>query len=375
MTTESVVERGDALFIDISRAFAGSPQEEWIPFLPRPGKYTHPRYGVIDVTPEQNAQLVESVKNRVYQEYIPLDAEHETKLSGAVAWIKDMRLNSDSSGDALVAWTPRGAKLIADGRYRYVSPEWFRTWKDPATDEVHSNVIAGGALTTRPFFKDKSLRALVASEEGADVIGDEQPEPVEEPQDPKEASVTTPAENPQQTPPPAQEPSLTSAEVDERITAAKQEFAEQLESARAEAATEKAAREAAEARLAALEHDRRLARFTDMVLDFEGGARWFGDAEKHVSILETLATSFGEDSEVFKTYVEQQSSLAQQIRASSVFEEIGSSQASERGSTEAKLDAMAKEIQKSKPGLTFAQAYTEAISTDEGKKLYAQLSL
>jgi hypothetical protein len=376
------VERGDSFFVDLSGTVYS--EQEWIPFLPKPGKYEHPKYGMVDVTPSQNAELVASVKNRVYQEHIPLDAEHETKLSGAMAWIRDMRLNEDGSGDALVDWTARGLKLVNDGRFRYVSPEWFRSWRDPASEQVHANVIAGGALTTRPFFKDRALRALVASETGADVIGNEEElrfamstckncDKQFEGEGTLCPDCTKKEEQTQMT----EQATITMAEVEERINAVRveitQEFSEQLTAATALAATETAAREAAEARLATLEHERRLAKFTDLVLDYEGGDRWFGDAEQHVQMLETLATSFGEDSAVFTNYVSQQQALAQQLKASDLFREIGSSQAPERGGAEAQIEAMTKKLRSDRPQLSYAQAYTEVLETDEGRKLYAQL--
>jgi len=380
----SLVERGDSLFVDLPSSSSTYTEQEWIPFLPKPGKYEHPKYGIIDVTPGQNAELIASVKNRVYQEHIPLDAEHETKLSGAMAWIRDMRLNEDGSGDALVDWTARGLKLVQDGRFKYVSPEWFRSWRDPASEQVHTNVIAGGALTTRPFFKDRALRALVASENGADVIGNEEElrfamstcktcDKQFEGEGTLCPDCTKKEEQTQMT----EQVTITMAEVEERITAARveitQEFTEQLTTANTLAASERSAREDAEARLATLEHERRVAKFTDLVLDYEGGARWFGDAEQHVTMLETLATSFGETSDVFTGYVNQQQALAAQLRQSALFTEIGSSQAPERGGAEAQIEAMTKQRQADRPQLSYAQAYTEVLSTDEGRKLYAQL--
>ena len=154
----------------VATAFAEDlTKPQWIPFLPKPGVYQHPRYGDVVITPETNAAYVQSVKDCVYQDNIPLDAEHQTKLSGAVAWLKDMRMNSDHSSDALVEWTQRGRTLLAGGQFKYVSAELWDEWTDPASGTVHQHVVGGGAITTRPFFKDKVLRALVASETGVEV--------------------------------------------------------------------------------------------------------------------------------------------------------------------------------------------------------------
>jgi hypothetical protein len=139
---------------------------EWIPILPKPHEYKHPVYGDIKITRARNEQFINNFQNAVYQDELPLDAEHETKLSGAYAWITDMRMNQDDSVDARVRWTPRGKDLVRRGGFRYVSPEWYDKWEDPGTGVVHNDVLVGGALTKRPFFKAPYLRPLVATEQG-----------------------------------------------------------------------------------------------------------------------------------------------------------------------------------------------------------------
>lgn len=146
--------------------FAAAEPPATVNVLPKPGTYKHPQYGAIEITREGNTLFVDNFKNKVYQDKLPVDAEHETKLSGAVAWITALALNRDGSVEASVEWTERGEKLIEDDRFKYVSPEWYDAWKDPATGDEHANVLIGAALTTRPFFKDKALRPLVATEDG-----------------------------------------------------------------------------------------------------------------------------------------------------------------------------------------------------------------
>src|SRR3990172_6867137 len=145
---------------------------ETINVFPEPGTYKHPVWGDIEVTKEGNKQFVENFNAQVYQEHVPIDAEHETKLSGAVGYIKKLNMNDDGSIEAEVEWTDRGQKLIEEDSYRYISPEWYEQWKDPATGDEFENVLIGAALTTRPFFK--GLRSLVASEGHLyDLEGDE----------------------------------------------------------------------------------------------------------------------------------------------------------------------------------------------------------
>ena len=144
--------------------FAMAEAPKTINIFPIPGIYAHPQFGKIHVTREDSQELIDNFNAGVYQEHIPIDAEHETKLSGAVGWITSLTMNKDGSVEAAIDWNDRGEALLEDDRFKYFSPEWFAEWKDPATEEVFSNVLAGGAITTKPFFKDDALRPLVATE-------------------------------------------------------------------------------------------------------------------------------------------------------------------------------------------------------------------
>lgn len=135
-----------------------------VPLMPKPGTYQHPSYGSIALTAARITRFVANVNNRIYQRHIPVDAEHQPKLSGALGYIERAEINADGSADAIVNWEERGKSLIASGGFKYVSPEWYDAWTDPANQARHEDVVIGLALTTRPFFKDGSLRPLVARE-------------------------------------------------------------------------------------------------------------------------------------------------------------------------------------------------------------------
>ena len=135
-----------------------------INIFPVPGTYRHPVWGNMEVTEEGNQLFVDNFNAHVYQKHIPLDAEHETKVSGAVAYFEELYMNEDGSVEAIMEWTPRGEKLLEDDAFKFISPEWYEEWTDPATQKDFENVLIGGALTTRPFFK--GLRSLVANEDG-----------------------------------------------------------------------------------------------------------------------------------------------------------------------------------------------------------------
>ncbi len=123
---------------------AAAEPPETINIFPTPGTYKHPVWGNMEVTKEGNQEFVDNFNNQVYQKHIPLDAEHETKVSGAVAYIEELSMNSDDSVEAKVEWTPRGEKLIEDDAFKFISPEWYEQWTDPATEEEFENVLIGG---------------------------------------------------------------------------------------------------------------------------------------------------------------------------------------------------------------------------------------
>ena len=142
--------------------FSAADPPDTINLFPAPGSFTHPVWGKFEVTEEGNKEFVKNFNAHVYQEQVAIDAEHESKLSGAVGYIQELSLNDDGGVEAAVEWTPRGEKLIKDDSFKYISPEWFEQWTDPASEEEFANVVIGAALTTRPFFK--GLRSLVARE-------------------------------------------------------------------------------------------------------------------------------------------------------------------------------------------------------------------
>jgi hypothetical protein len=327
------------------QALACAEAPEWIPYLPKPGAYTHPRYGEISITRERNARFVANFQGRVYQDRLPIDAEHETKLSGAVGWITAMRVNADGSADAQVEWTDRGRAFFADSRFRYFSPEWYDAWQRPETGETIRDVAIGGALTTRPFFKDPALRPLFASE-GRLTIDD------------------IPPDNTQ-----------GDDMAEEQTTQSYAEIAAQLDALRAENATLRSASETAAAQSTQLAEqiqrmaaERQQERFGALIRN--DGARWFGEAPQHLTVLGTLAQTFGEQSPEFSAYVAQQRAVAEALRSSAAFNEAGQDGGGRGPETaEAKIESLAR-ARAAEKGLPFAQAYTEVLT--ENPALYTE---
>lgn len=156
-------------FSELPFGFMAPPAS--IQVLPKPGSYSHPQYGEIKLTATDLKEFVDNFKEGVYGQDVPIeiDLEHsESDLAkrGAVGYIQGLVPIEDYAGgvSAEVEWTDRGKTILEEDVYKCFSPEWYDEWKHPTTGETYHNILIGGALTTRPFFKNDALRPLAASE-------------------------------------------------------------------------------------------------------------------------------------------------------------------------------------------------------------------
>lgn len=146
----------------------------------------------------------------------------------------------------------------------------------------------------------------------------------------------------------------------------------ELEAAKAEAAEAKRQLAEAEAtnadlrkqgdetakRVGELEKQARTSRFTEM------SKGWPGETKDNLAMLEHLATSSGEESEVFKAHVKTMSAAKAQIETGALFKELGSSQAPE-GSAAAEIEARARKTADESAGkTTYQQAYDQIFASD-----------
>jgi len=84
---------------------------------------------------------------------LPFDVEHMEYL-GAFGWIKSLYTKMTDSGLGLFAqveWTKTGKEFIQEGRFKYTSLTYFKTYKHPESGKVYNYVVTGAALTTKPF--------------------------------------------------------------------------------------------------------------------------------------------------------------------------------------------------------------------------------
>lgn len=361
-----------------------------VPLLPMPGEYEHPAYGLMDLSAVRIAQFVANHNARVYQQHIPIDAEHETKLSGALGYLGDAQIEADGSVTAAVEWTARGEALVGGGGFRYVSPEWYEEWTDPSTGTRLSDVLIGLAITTRPFFKESALPPLVAREPGgaATESATTGTDIVSIKESPMELTEDTTVEQEEET-------VIETPEVTEDVVAAltesvmaelTEQFGEKpsISDPVVREFVEKAAREVATAKANASKSERTAAELqitnARLVEQYElryfseeargrsdaNNTPWIGPVDDHVRMCRFLAEKAGRDSWELATYIQMNRAFAQQLKSSQLFTEIGSAHASTGMGAYDRIEIQAKERQRQTPGLTFEKAFDDVLSSDAG---------
>lgn len=265
------------------------------------GEFEHPKYGHISITPTDLQEMKRLFDENARGQDIPIDVDHEHD-KGAIGWVKG--IDYKESGDAAElwatpAWSEEGAELVKGNKFRYISPH-FGSWSDPEKGEQYDNVLMSVAVTNFPFLK--GMAAVEFSElrdwQEKTLKGDEDMETVKELSEALKATKSK---------------SMELTEQNMKLTE----------------------------RLALVEAENRQRHFTEIVTTNE----WVGDKQGHIKFMERLAASFGEDSDEFKHYVEDQSTHAAQLKESLLFKEAGSSNAANNTlETEAKITALAKEV-------------------------------
>jgi phage I-like protein len=128
------------------------PSSTWIQAMPV-GKYHHPVYGEIDITPERVARFASNVQAKVRGQDLDIDYDHKERSGEAAGWVKQAEARGQDGLWLLVDWTQEAYNKIKSKAYRYFSPEFTDEWEHPSTKVVHKDVLFGGGLTNRPFLK------------------------------------------------------------------------------------------------------------------------------------------------------------------------------------------------------------------------------
>lgn len=130
------------------------------------GKWDHPAYGEMEITTADIAEFVRNFKDKVRRD-LPITAGHDNGMNGgelpAVGWFTELEDRGVNGLWAYVEWLEEGKKLLQERAFKYFSPEFYEKYADPETGETRHNVLVGGALTNKPYFKE--LAPVVAFSE------------------------------------------------------------------------------------------------------------------------------------------------------------------------------------------------------------------
>ena len=156
----------------------GVAVQSWIQAMPL-GKYSHPIYGEIDITPDKVQRFANNVNNRIRTTELDIDYDHKEYNGEAAGWVKQAEPRENGLW-ILVEWTAKAWEAIKSKAYRYFSPEFDDEWSDPKTGEKYTDVLFGGGITNRPFLKD--ILPLNLSEKFSELEGDKNmtPEQIKE---------------------------------------------------------------------------------------------------------------------------------------------------------------------------------------------------
>lgn len=119
------------------------------------GKFKHPVYGTIDITPDRIQKFVDNFNDKVRGIDLDVDYDHKmdpAKGRKAAGWIKELAARANGLF-AKIDWTDEAKQEIGSKNYRYISADFLDKWADQEGKE-HKDVLAGAGLTNRPFLKD-----------------------------------------------------------------------------------------------------------------------------------------------------------------------------------------------------------------------------
>lgn len=135
----------------------------------RVGNWNHPQYGEFNITSDMLDEFIKNFQENKRGIDLAVDINHEPNHK-AVGWIKNLVKKGGDAVFATVEWTKEGLELVKSGAYKYFSPELFFSFRDEESGETIQNLLVGGAITNRPFFK--RMKALAMSESGSNENGE-----------------------------------------------------------------------------------------------------------------------------------------------------------------------------------------------------------
>ncbi len=170
--TFSIMDRKQKYFFRRAASFAevalgGGDKVSTIQIL-RTGSWNHPVYGQFAVNIIDLEDFVRNFRENVRGVKLCVDVNHEGEHR-AIGWFTDVYRDGEALF-AVIDWTDEGVELITSKQYRYFSPELYFSFRDEETSQEIKNVLIGGGITNRPFFK--GMQALQMSEPENAIAGE-----------------------------------------------------------------------------------------------------------------------------------------------------------------------------------------------------------
>lgn len=136
----------------------GDPPRTWIQVMIT-GKFKHAKHGPFEITEADLQAYADDIGERADQILIDFDHDSAYGNTKAAGWYTGRtEIKPDGKGRpalfAEIELTPSGAAAVRSKEYRYISPEFSRTFRDAAGKLVKKVRMWATALTNRPFLPD-----------------------------------------------------------------------------------------------------------------------------------------------------------------------------------------------------------------------------
>jgi phage I-like protein len=144
---------------------------QWIQVMPTADQAKNGPW-LFTITSDDLGVFAQSIRDKPGK--IPVDYDHADGSTRAAGWFTGEAKVENDTLLAQVQWTPKALQEIADGEFRFISPEFDFEEKDKKTGLLtRAKEIIAATLTNRPFFKDLApvAKDLLESDE-VDAIAD-----------------------------------------------------------------------------------------------------------------------------------------------------------------------------------------------------------
>lgn len=128
--------------------------------LLRVGKYTHPKYGDVEIRLSDLKAMVKNHEKKVRKVDSALDYGHNSG-GEAAAWISSLAVDGNTLFGEF-EWVEDGKKAVEAKKWKYLSADFTLDYEDNESRKKFGPTLLGAGLTNRPFVK--GMEAVQLSE-------------------------------------------------------------------------------------------------------------------------------------------------------------------------------------------------------------------